>query len=100
MSTLDLEEARALDARLTAVRRGHRRAEHQLAVLLVEMDEKHHYRTLGYVTLEEYGAQVLDLPPRQTKELRRIGRALPGLPTLAAALAAGELDWTKAREIV
>lgn len=35
-----------------------------------------------------------------TRELLRIGRALPELPGLAAALEAGDLDWTKAREIV
>jgi len=100
MSADFLVEARALDARLTEIRRDHRRAEHPLAVLLAEMEDRRYHRALGYASITQYGAQALDLSPRQSLELCRIGRALPELPVLARTLAAGELDWTKAREIV
>lgn len=95
-----LERARALSERLVAARRQHRQAEHTLARLLAEMDAGSLHRALGYATVGEYAAAALDLPPRHARDLLRIGRRLPTLPALDAALAAGELDWTKAREIV
>ena len=47
-----------------------------------------------------YAEQVLELTPRTTRELLSLARRLPGLPVLSASLECGELDWTKAREIV
>lgn len=91
--------ARALHLRLVAARRAHRQAEHQLATLLAELDQASLYRPLGYVSLAEYAGKVLDLTPRQARELARLGRRLAVLPELDAAMAAGELDWTKAREV-
>ena len=67
---------------------------------LAELWEDGLFRPLGYASVEEYSAAVLDLTARQTRELLRIGRALPGLPLLSATMEAGELDWTKARELV
>ena len=96
----DLERAHALSERLVAARADHRRAEHALAVLLAELVADQLFRPLGYASVEEFAADRLDLTARQTRDLVRIGRALPRLPRLDAALAAGELDWTKAREIV
>lgn len=95
----DHPRARALHLRLVAARRAHRQSEHQLATLLAELDEASLYRPLGYVSLAEYAGKVLDLSSRQARELARLGRRLPALPELDAAMAAGELDWTKAREI-
>jgi len=92
--------ARALSERLVAARAAHRRAEHTLAVLLADLGAGEHFRPLGYVSVEDYAASVLDLTARHTRDLVRIGRALPRLPKLAAALEAGALDWTKARELV
>ena len=96
----DRARAQSLSDRLLVARRAVRRAEHQLATLLAELAEGRLFQTLGYASLDEYADAVLDLPPRQVRDLLRIGRALPVLPALAAALEAGELDWTKAREIV
>ena len=96
----DLDRATALSDRLVAARQHHRRAEHALAVLLTELATEELFRPLGYVSLEDYAGSVLEISARHARELVRIGRALPGLPKLAATFAAGELDWTKARELV
>jgi hypothetical protein len=96
----DRSRAQAISDRLVATRRAHRRAEHQLATLLAELAEGRLYTLLGYASLDEYAETVLDLSPRQFRDLLRIGRALPKLPTLAASLEAGEIDWTKARELL
>ena len=96
----DLQNALALSERLVAARCCQRRAEHDLAVLLAELVAGAHFRPLGYASMEEYASIVLDLTARQARDLLRIGKALPGLPKLQATLAAGHLDWTKARELV
>ena len=94
-----LAAARSLDQRLVVARRTQRGAEHQLAVLLAEMGLGG-FRALGYASIHQYATVVLELPPRTARDLLRIGRALSGLPVLDRALASGQLDWTKAREIV
>jgi hypothetical protein len=97
---LEPTDSHALSDRLLRAARGHRQALHTLALLLVELVDGRHDRALGYASLGEYAAKVLDLPPRQVKDLLRIGRALPRLPKVAAAMQAGALDWTKVRELV
>ncbi len=64
------------------------------------MDTGRLFHQLGYASLGEYAEQVLELNPRTARELAALGRKLPGLPVIAAQLEAGELAWTKAREIV
>ena len=95
-----LETARNLDSRLVATRRAERAAQHQLAVLLAEMADGGFFRLLGYTSVENYADVVLELNFRLTRDLVRIGRSLTELPALNAALAAGEVDFSKAREIV
>ncbi len=95
-----IAEAQSLHQRILTQRVAHRQAEHQLAVLLAELADRRLFAELGYASVGEYGVEVLDLPKRTTRDLVRIGRRLDDLPALAAALSAGELDWTKAREVV
>jgi hypothetical protein len=95
-----LDRAQALSDSLLVARTAHRKAEYTLACLLIELQQEGLFRPLGYDSVEEYATVVLDLPVRQTRDLVRIGRALPNLPRLAAVLRAGALDWTKARELV
>ena len=90
-------EAQSLHQRLLDQRVAHRRAEHQLAVLLAELADRRLFAELGYASVQDYAEIVLDLPKRTTRDLVRIGRKLPDFPVLAAAMSAGELDWTKAR---
>ena len=92
--------ATSLHERLLAARRGHRRAEFQLATLLAEMDTGRLFEALGYASLADYAEVVLELSPRTARELALLGRRLPDLPVISSKLEAGELDWTKAREVV
>jgi len=93
-------EAEALHARILDALTVYRRSERDLALLLAEMDREKLYLVLGYASLRDYGEQVLDLSPRKTVGLAALGRQLPGLPAIDAALSAGEIGWTKARELL
>jgi hypothetical protein len=50
--------------------------------------------------MEEYASVVLDLAAREARDLVWIGKALRRLPLMAAAMELGELEWTKARELI
>ena len=90
----------ALSERARAACADMRRASHHLALLLVELADEGHLRHLGYASLTNYAAAVLDMTPREARGLYRLGRAFPTLPALAGAMEAGALDWTKARELL
>ncbi len=96
----ELHIARSLDEQLVAARKVQRGAEHRLAVLLAEVADTGGFRLLGYASIEQYAMAALELTSRVARDLLRIGRSMPELPRLNAALAAGEVDWTKAREVV
>jgi len=93
-------EARALDARIRHAYGRLARAEHELALLLAEMASSRHFLRLGYATVGQYAQARLQLEPRKTRGLVRLGRALPALPVLGRALAAGAISWTKARDLL
>jgi len=93
-------EAEALHARILEAHAAYRRSERDLALLLAEMGRERLYLTLGYGSLRDYGEQVLELSPRKTAGLAALGRQLPELPVLDAAFCAGEIGWTKARELL
>ncbi len=100
LDTARLDEARSLDLALRQALAEHRSAEHRAAMLLVQMYQGRLFRQLGYISIHAYAHQVLDLPIRQSRSLLQLGRSLPELPSLDAAFAAGELGWTKARELL
>lgn len=100
MDTTLHSTAMDLHERLLTARRGQRRADFQLAMLLAEMAAGRLYLQLGYWSLVNYAEIVLELTPRTTRELLVLGRRLPDLPHLGASMESGELDWTKAREIL
>ncbi len=95
-----LDEARSLDLALRQALAEHRSAEHRTAMLLVQMYQGRLFRQLGYISIHAYAHEVLDLPIRQSRSLLQLGRSLPELPSLDTAFAAGELGWTKARELL
>ena len=100
----DLDLALDLDARILCAHNQLRRAERDLALLLAEMEGARRYLELGFANVYNYArtrrAVRLDLEPRKTRGLVRIGRALPGLPCIDQAMASGALCWTKARELL
>ena len=95
-----VSEARSLDQRLQEACAQLRHAERELALLLAEMVENGHHLNLGYASVSQYAEMKLQLEPRKTRGLIRLGRALPDLPVLDQAMASGVLCWTKARELV
>ena len=95
-----LADAERLHARLLAARRAHRQSYYALITLLCEMADSGAFAVLGYSRLADYAHATLDLSSRQTRELLAVGRRLRELPAIAAAMAAGKLDWTKVREIL
>jgi hypothetical protein len=95
-----LSPAEDLHTRLLAARAEYRRSERDLAVLLADLADRRLFLDLGHASVHAYGAAVLDLTPRHTAALVRIGRRLPELPALDAAFASAEIGWTKAREVV
>jgi 5-methylcytosine-specific restriction endonuclease McrA len=95
-----LDEARELDRRILETHALLSQAERDLALLLAEMADRKHFLDLGYANVGQYAEMKLQLEPRKTRGLVRIGRALPDLPLLDRALASGALCWTKARELL
>jgi hypothetical protein len=96
----DADRASILHRALKEACRAQRKTDHQLAVLLAELEAGRHYETLGYATLVDYARAELDLDRRRTYDLSSVGRRLGRLPALDAALAEGRLAVTKARELV
>ena len=88
-----------LHARIRALVRIERHAVRDIAVGLAAMQRELLYRELGYAGLVEYGEQAFGFTPGKTRQLARIGRLLPNLSALDAAMRSGALGWTKARTI-
>jgi hypothetical protein len=94
-----LAEAQRLHARVLAASRARRQSHHALATLLYEVFETATFRTLGYARLADYAADALGLERREVRDLLWLGKRLRELPDIDAALASGDLDPTKARDI-
>ena len=95
-----LAEALELDKRIMETHALLSRAERDLALLLAELADTRHFLDLGYANVGQYAQTKLQIEPRKTRGLVRIGRALPDLPLLDQAFASGALCWTKARELL
>jgi 5-methylcytosine-specific restriction endonuclease McrA len=95
-----IERAQSLHATLLSSRRDLRGAQHSLAVHLAQMERERLHLQLGHASVVEYARLRLDLPPREVRELLRVGRKLARLPRIDAAMAAGEIDLSRVREIV
>ena len=54
---------------------------------------------LGYGGFNEYVERLFGYKPRTTQEKLRVAQALEDLPSLAHALARGELSWSAVREL-
>ncbi len=99
-----VEMARALDIadlhdRMTTLRAEQKRADYQLACLLVAFDERRGYEGSGCIDTVDYGRRELELRARKTRELLRIGRTMHNVPVLRQAFADGELGYSKMREV-
>jgi 5-methylcytosine-specific restriction endonuclease McrA len=83
-----------------AARRTLRTSEHTLAKILARVQAEKLHRDLGYASVMDYAVHALDLTTSKADGLLRLGRSLSGLPILDRAWAAGEIAWTKAREML
>ncbi|MGH9361552.1 MAG: HNH endonuclease, partial [Thermoanaerobaculia bacterium] len=70
-----------------------------LAFYLLEIHERREYKALGYASTFQYAEGVLGISAREARDLLRVARALEELPELNGAFAAGEIGWSKLREI-
>lgn len=85
--------------RLEAALRELKRAERNAVLLFAEILRRKLYRDLGYATIQLYAAGALGFTPAKTSQFVRLAGALEDLPALRRSVAAGELGWTKAREV-
>jgi len=66
---------------------------------LLAADRTRAFELAGAASIYELAERLLGWEPRTTYERLRVARALEGLPLLAERLAAGDLHWSKVREI-
>ncbi len=93
-------DALDLDRRAKTARTAERLATRDLAAALRDIDDARAFYQLGYAALAEYAEVELGLTARRTRVLVAFARRLDHLPVLAAAIDRGEVDWTKAREVL
>jgi len=88
-----------IHARLRAALHELQRAERNAVLLFGEVLRRELYRELGYASIQAYAAEALGFTPSKTSQFVRLAGALEDLPRLRRSVAAGELGWTKAREV-
>ena len=91
--------ASEIHARLQAALSELQRAEKNAVLLFGEILRRKLYRDLGYSSIQVYAAEALGFSPSKTSQFVRLAGALEELPQLRRSVAAGELGWTKAREV-
>jgi 5-methylcytosine-specific restriction endonuclease McrA len=91
--------ANEIHARLEAALSELQRAEKNAVLLFGEILRRKLYRDLGYSSIQVYAAEALGFSPSKTSQFVRLAGALEELPQLRRSVAAGELGWTKAREV-
>ncbi len=73
----------------------------QCAVLwFAEIQRRHLYRELGHASINLYAMKELGFSKSRTRDFIRLAGQLDKLPAVKQALAAGDIGYTKAREIV
>ena len=74
---------------------------HQCSVLWFgEVMRRKLFRDLGHSSINQYASQELGFSKSKADDFIRLARQLEKLPAVRAAVASGELGYTKAREIV
>ncbi|MBA2545220.1 MAG: DUF222 domain-containing protein [Deltaproteobacteria bacterium] len=99
--TVTVTEAdwKALHAMLRELARQRVALEAREADYLVEADDTHLYRRLGYSTMAEYMERELHYSPHAANERLRVARELAKLPLIAEQFRAGELSFSAVREL-
>ncbi len=92
--------ARDADAALRRALAAVERAQHGAVLWFAEILRRGLYRDLGYASMPQYARAALGFSESRTGDFMRLARKLDELPALRASVAAGEIGYTKAREIV
>ena len=92
--------AREVDAELRSALSDYRRAEQRTVLCFAEVVERNLFREPGYATIFQYASESLGFSAKRTFGFLRLAEAFQRLPELRAALMAGAIGWTKAREII
>lgn len=88
-----------IEARLVAAAECHHRDERNIAYWLLEIDQRGLHTKRGFSSIGDYAMELVGIKPRKAHYLVFIASRLEKLPMIREAFDAGELPWTKAREI-
>jgi hypothetical protein len=92
-----VDEVEALDARLTELAWNGAPLRRALGRIAGAFVERRAWEKLGFARLADYARERPGLSARELQDLAHVDAALAKLPAIAAALASGQLGWTKAR---
>jgi len=85
------------DAQLVALLRSQAPLRRVVAAIAGRLFATRAWQRLGYARSADYAAERAGVSARRLQELAHVDTALAGLPRIDAALACGELPWTKGR---
>ncbi len=89
-----------IESRLFEAAARHHLEERNIAYWLHEIDERGLHKERGFSSIGDYAMELVGIKPRKAQYLVFIASRLEALPGIREAFDAGELPWTKAREIV
>ena len=73
--------------------------ERALGFFLLDLHRRGLYRRFGFAGTIQFALIRFQIPPKKTRELLRVARALEELPRIDRAFAAGRLTWSAVREM-
>jgi 5-methylcytosine-specific restriction endonuclease McrA len=91
--------AREVHDRLCTALSELQRAERSAVLWFAEIVRRKLYRDLGYASVHQYAELALGWGKSKTSQFLHLSECLQELPQLRRSMAAGELSWTKAREV-
>ncbi len=92
--------ARQVAARFAETLRESERVQRNLVLWFGELVRRKLYLELGYTSIYTYTADRHGFSRSRCSQLLQVVGRLEGLPELKASVTAGEMGWTKAREVV
>ena len=89
-----------VDAGLRAAVRDLECAEHRAVLWFADMNARRLYRDFGYASMRQYATSALGFSRTRTADFTRLAARLDELPRIRESIAAGDLGYTKARELI
>jgi hypothetical protein len=101
LATADLGAASTanLEDELTTLAAHVNAATHRLLCLIAELDRRQAWASAGALSCAHYLSWRIGLAPGPAREYVRVAHALEGLPAISAALARGEISYSKVRAV-